>query len=147
MCGGETNDVQILCSQLFSRFSFMINNQSSFVINTFLDQSNRKIEFIPVSFHSLFAIKLTDFDGFILFYDRDRKAAFNTMIYLEKYISIKLKEKSNDNENVIGTMIACPPIYILSCVKEPTLSNTRKYLNDTPQTDYCVQCHSGTIRN
>ncbi|CAF4685013.1 unnamed protein product, partial [Rotaria sp. Silwood2] len=79
MCGGETNDVQILCSQLFSRFSFMINNQSSFVINTFLDQSNRKIEFIPVSFHSLFAIKLTDFDGFILFYDRDRKAAFNTM--------------------------------------------------------------------
>ncbi|CAF4335997.1 unnamed protein product [Rotaria sp. Silwood2] len=44
-------------------------------------------------------------------------------------------------------MIACPPIYILSCVKEPTLSNTRKYLNDTPQTDYCVQCHSGTIRN
>lgn len=38
-----------------------------------------KIEFVPVSFHSLFAVNLTDYDGFILFYDRDRKAALNTM--------------------------------------------------------------------
>ncbi|CAF0768934.1 unnamed protein product [Rotaria sordida] len=147
MCGGETNDVEIFSSQLSSRFSFMINNQSSFIINTFLDQSNRKIELIPVSFHSLFAIKLTDFDGFILFYDRDRKAAFNTMIYMEKYISVKLKEKNNDDENTNETTIRCPPIYILSCVKEPTLSNTRKFLNDIRRTDYCYQCHSGTIRN
>ncbi|CAF3390712.1 unnamed protein product [Rotaria sp. Silwood1] len=147
MCGGETNDIEIFSSQLSSRFSFMINNQSSFVINTYLDQSNRKIEFIPVSFHSLFAIKLTDFDGFILFYDRDRKAGFNTMIYLEKYISVKLKENNNDNENTNGTIITYSPIYILSCVKEPILSNTRKFVNDTRRTDYCRQCHSGTIRN
>ncbi len=38
-----------------------------------------KIELIPVSFHSLFSVQLTNFDGFVLFYDRDRKAAVNTM--------------------------------------------------------------------
>ncbi len=79
MCGGDKNDVEIFFSQLSSRFSLMLTNQSSFLINTFIGRSNRKIELIPISFHSLFAVKLTDFDGFILFYDQDRKAAANTM--------------------------------------------------------------------
>jgi hypothetical protein len=108
---------------------------------------NRKIEFIPVSFHSLFAVKLIEFDGFILFYDRDRKAAANTMTYLEKHISTilenRLKEKVNDDLSTITH----PPIYILSCVKDPSLLNIRKFLNNLPNSDYCVQCHSGTIRH
>ncbi|CAF1029352.1 unnamed protein product [Rotaria magnacalcarata] len=151
MCGSETNDVKIFCSHLSSRCSLMINNQSSFMINTFLGRSNRKIEFIPVSFHSLFAMKLINFDGFILFYDRDRKGALNTMIYLEKYISIKLKdeskEKNNTDEKPNEARNKCPPIYILSCVKEASLLNTRKSLIDAPKTNFCVQCSSGTIKN
>ncbi|CAF3534665.1 unnamed protein product, partial [Rotaria socialis] len=151
MCGSETNDVKNFFSQLSSRCSLMINNQSSFMINTFLGRSNRKIEFIPVSFHSLFAMKLIDFDGFILFYDRDRKGALNTMIYLETYISIKLKneskEKNNPDEKTNETTNICPPIYILSCVKEASLLNTRKSLTETPKTNFCVQCNSGTIKN
>lgn len=94
MCGGEKNDVEIFFAQLSSRFSLIVTNQSSLTIHTFIDRSNRKvkeffsidrfamffqIEFIPVSFHSLFTVKLTDFDGFILFYDQDRKAAMNTI--------------------------------------------------------------------
>ena len=98
MCGGENNDIETFFSQLSARFSLMVtaqNGDSSFIINAFLGRTNRKviwiffflriifsfskIEFIPVSFHSLFSIKLIDFDGFILFYDRDRKAAVNTM--------------------------------------------------------------------
>lgn len=79
MCGGEKNDVEIFFSQLSSRFSLVVTNQSSITIHAVLDRSNRKIEFIPVSFHSLFAMKFTEFDGFILFYDRARKAAVNTM--------------------------------------------------------------------
>lgn len=79
MCGGEKNDVEIFFSQLSSRFSLMVTNQSSFTVNVLIDRSNRKVELIPVSFHSLFAVKFTDFDGFILFYDRDRKAAVNTI--------------------------------------------------------------------
>jgi len=79
MCGGEKNDVEIFFSQLSSYFSVMVTNESTFIINTFLNRSNRKVELIPVSFHSLFAVKLNDFDGFILFYDRNRKAAVNTM--------------------------------------------------------------------
>jgi hypothetical protein len=43
MCGGEKNDVEIFFSQLSSRFSMIVNNQSSFIINTFLNQSNRKV--------------------------------------------------------------------------------------------------------
>lgn len=129
----------------------MVTDQSSFLINAFIDRSNRKIELIPVSFHSLFAVKLTDFDGFILFYDRDRKAAVNTMTYLEKHISTglqnQLKEKTNDDENIKQTTTTHPPIYVLSCVKDPSLSNIRKFLNNTPQNDYCIHCHSGTIRN
>jgi hypothetical protein len=45
------------------------------------------------------------------------------------------------------TIIRRPPIYILSCVKDPSLSNIRNFLNNDSQSDYCVQCHSGTIRN
>ncbi|CAF1070974.1 unnamed protein product [Adineta steineri] len=151
MCGSDKNDVEVFFSQLSSRFSLTITNQSSFMINTFFGRSNRKIELIPVSFHSLFAVKLIDFDGFILFYDRDRKAAFNTMMYLEKHISTvlqnELKEKDIDNENTNGTVIVRPPIYILSCVKDSTLANIKKSFNNIPQIDYCIQRHSGTIRN
>lgn len=41
MCGGESNDVEIFFSQLSSRFS--IYGDSSFVINTFIGRSNRKV--------------------------------------------------------------------------------------------------------
>lgn len=44
MCGGETNDVKTFCSQLSSRFSFINNDQPSFMINTFLGRSNRKVK-------------------------------------------------------------------------------------------------------
>ncbi|UJR10556.1 hypothetical protein I4U23_014756 [Adineta vaga] len=151
MCGSDKNDVETFFSQLSSRFSLTITNQSTFMINTFLGRSNRKIELVPVSFHSLFAMALTEFDGFILFYDRDRKAALNTMMYLEKHISTvlqnELHEKEQDHENTNGVVIVRPPIYILSCVKDPILSNIKKYSTNIPQTDYCVQCHSGTMRN
>jgi hypothetical protein len=43
MCGGDKNDVEIFFSQLSSRFSMIVNNQSSFIINTFLNRSNRKV--------------------------------------------------------------------------------------------------------
>jgi len=68
---------------------------------------------------------------------------------LEKHISSVLQNelKEKDNENSNGTSIKRPPIYILSCVKDPALSNIKKYSTNVPQTDYCVQCHSGTIRN
>ncbi|CAF1123406.1 unnamed protein product [Adineta ricciae] len=150
MCGGETNDIEIFFSQLATRFSLVTTNQhgdTSFIITTSLDHDNRKIEFIPISFHALFAMKLTDFDGFILFYDRDRKAAVNTMTYLEKYLSKTLpndlSKKADDNQEINGTIITRPPIYVLCCIKDSVLSNMKKYL----QADYCIQCHSGTIRN
>ncbi len=44
MCGGEKNDVEIFFSQLSSRFSLMITDQSSFLINAFIDRSNRKVK-------------------------------------------------------------------------------------------------------
>ena len=53
-----------------------------------------------------------------------------------------MKEKDNDDGNRRN-----PPIYILSCVKDPSLSNIRKFLNNPPDINYCVQCHSGTIRH
>ncbi|CAF0785219.1 unnamed protein product [Rotaria sordida] len=150
MCGGENNDVENFFSQLSSRFSLMVTNQHgelSFIINAFLGRSNRKIQFIPVSFHSVFTIKLIDFDGFILFYDQDRKAAVNTMTYLEKHISTTLQnellKKADDNTEMNGTKITHPPICILSCTKDLSLSNIKKY----PQTDYSIQSHHGTIRN
>jgi len=66
---------------------------------------------------------------------------------LEKHISTilqnNLSKKVDDNQEVNGTVIIRPPIYILCCVKDPFLSNIKKY----PQSDYCVQCHTGTIRN
>jgi hypothetical protein len=43
MCGGDKNDIESFFSQLSSRFSLIITNQSSFMINTFLDRSNRKV--------------------------------------------------------------------------------------------------------
>ncbi|CAF0947926.1 unnamed protein product [Adineta ricciae] len=151
MCGSEKNDVETFFSQLSSRFSLMISNQSTFLFHTLLGRSNRKIELVPVSFHSLFAMTLTEFDGFILFYDRDRKAALNTMMYLEKHISTvlqnELQENEPDQQNINGTIIIRPPIYILSCVKDAILSNIKRYSTNIPQTEYCVQCHSGTIRN
>jgi hypothetical protein len=42
MCGGENNDIEMFFSQLSSRFSLMVINQS-FIINTFLGRSNRKV--------------------------------------------------------------------------------------------------------
>ncbi len=48
MCGGENNDIENFFSQLSSRFSLMVTNQSgdsSFIINTFLGRSNRKVKF------------------------------------------------------------------------------------------------------
>ncbi|CAF3809984.1 unnamed protein product [Adineta steineri] len=150
MCGGNNNDIEIFFSQLASRFSLVTTNQYgdlSFIINAFLGRSNRKVEFIPISFHSLFSVKLIDFDGFILFYDRDRKAAVSTMTYLEKHISTNLQnelsKKADDNQETNGTIIPRPPIYVLCCIKDSGLLNTKKY----PQSEYCVQCHSGTIRN
>lgn len=59
---------------------------------------------------------------------------------MEKYISDILTKKSNENEDINGIN---PPIYLLSCIKDQSLSNIRKY----SQTEYCVQCHSGTIRS
>jgi hypothetical protein len=44
MCGGDKNDIEIFFSQLSSRFSLMVTNQSSFIINTFLNRSNRKVK-------------------------------------------------------------------------------------------------------
>lgn len=97
MCGGEMNEIEQFFSQLSSRFTLIGNTysgNSSFIIKTFLHRTTRKvisqifprlhflslqIEFIPVSFHSLFSLNLMDYDGFLLFYDRDRKAALNTM--------------------------------------------------------------------
>ncbi|CAF4603583.1 unnamed protein product [Rotaria sp. Silwood1] len=150
MCGGENNDVEKFFSQLSSRFSLMVTNQYgelSFVVNAFIGRSNRKIQFIPVSFHLIFTIKLIDFDGFILFYDQDRKAAMNTMTYLEKHISTTLQnellKKADDNEEMNGTKIIHPPIYILSYIKDLSTSNIKKY----PHTDHSVQSHHGTIRN
>jgi hypothetical protein len=46
MCGGDNNDIEIFFSQLSSRFSLLITNQSgdsSFVINAFLGRTNRKV--------------------------------------------------------------------------------------------------------
>ncbi len=43
MCGGDKNDVEIFFAQLSSRFSLTATNQASFIINTFLGQSNRKV--------------------------------------------------------------------------------------------------------
>jgi hypothetical protein len=44
MCGGEKNDVEIFFSQLFSYFSVMVTNESTFIINNFLNRSNRKVK-------------------------------------------------------------------------------------------------------
>jgi hypothetical protein len=63
---------------------------------------------------------------------------------LEKHISTILQNnllKKSDEVN--GSVVTHPPIYVLSCIKDPSLSNIRKQF----QPDYCVQCHSGTIRN
>jgi hypothetical protein len=66
---------------------------------------------------------------------------------LAKHISTKLQNEIlktvDENEEVNGTNISHPPIYVLCSIKDPSLSNIKKY----PQSDYCVQCHSGTIRN
>lgn len=112
MCGGETNDVETFFSHLSSNFPLKITNErgeTSFIVQTLLNRSNRQvksfekslfffesffvqIELIPVSFHSLFSLKFNEFDGFILFYDRDRKAALNTMTFV-KFFSIRREEK------------------------------------------------------
>jgi hypothetical protein len=66
---------------------------------------------------------------------------------LEKHISTILQtdllKKPDDHQEMNGTIITRPAIYILSCIKDPSLSNIKKY----SQSEYCVQCHSGTIRN
>ncbi|CAF4568808.1 unnamed protein product [Rotaria socialis] len=150
MCGGENDDVERFFSQLSARFSLMVTNQYgdfSFIINAFLGRSNRKIQFIPVSYHLLLTVKLIDFDGFILLHDHDRKAAVNTMTYLEKHISTTLENElskmADDNPEMDNTRPTRPPIYVLGCIKDLSLSNIKNY----PLSDYCVQCHHGTIRN
>ncbi len=66
---------------------------------------------------------------------------------MEKYLSTTLQnelfKKADDNQETNGITKARPPIYVLCCIKDPCLSNIKKSL----QSDYCVQCHSGTIRN
>lgn len=51
-----------------------------------------------------------------------------------------------DDENIIKTIIH-PPIYILSCVKNSSLSNIKKNNNNILQTDSSIQHHNGTMRN
>ena len=112
MCGGESNHVESFFAQLASRFPLTLINQheeTSFIVNAYVGRTNRKvcppsarlsfthaahvapfqIEFIPVSFHSYFAMNLDEFDGFILFHDRDRKAAINTMTYAFDFVCLK----------------------------------------------------------
>ena len=63
--------------------------------------------------------------------------------YLSKTLLNDLSKKADDNQEINGTIIARPPIYVLCCIKDSILSNMKKYL----QADYCIHCHSGTIRN
>lgn len=50
--------------------------------------------------------------------------------------------KENESESK-STSVNCPPIYLLSCVKDSSLSTIRKVLNSF---DSLVQSHCGTIR-
>lgn len=52
-------------------------------------------------------------------------------------------QKPDENPETDGTRITRPPIYVLSCIKDLSSSNIKKY----PLSDYSVQCHHGTIRN
>ena len=44
MCGSERNDVEVFFSQLSTRFSLTVANQSTFIINAFLSRANRKVK-------------------------------------------------------------------------------------------------------
>lgn len=110
-------------------------------------------------------MKLSAFDGFILFYDRDRKAAANTMTFvflrfatrflfrffdnryrfLEKHISSTLVEnfQTKSTEHV-STNMKYPPIYSLAYVKDlSSLSVIKPY----PSSNNSVLRQSGSIRN
>lgn len=67
--------------------------------------------------------------------------------YLQKYISdilqTDLLKKPETNGDANGTIVTHPPVYVLCAIKDPSLSNIRKHF----QPEFCVQCHSGTIRN
>ena len=67
--------------------------------------------------------------------------------YLQKYISDILQndllKKPETNGDANGTLVTHPPVYVLCAIKDPSLSNIRKHF----QPEFCVQCHSGTIRN
>jgi hypothetical protein len=54
MCGGDKNDVEIFFSQLSSRFSVTLTNQSSFLINLFIGRLNRKVKKMKFYFSNSF---------------------------------------------------------------------------------------------
>lgn len=61
MCGGEKNDVEIFFAQLSSRFSVIVTNQSSFIVNTFIDRSNRKVRLSRLMNEHDFVFRLNSF--------------------------------------------------------------------------------------
>lgn len=65
--------------------------------------------------------------------------------YLQKHISTVLENEllKKPEVNPNATVVTHPPIYVLCAVKDSSLSNIRKNF----QPEFCVQCHSGTIRN
>lgn len=56
MCGGDKNDVETFFSQLSSRFSLIVTNQSTFLINTFINRSNRKVRRISFVYEYYFLL-------------------------------------------------------------------------------------------
>ena len=67
--------------------------------------------------------------------------------YLEKHISATLESTPSrsvdEREQSNGNSVTRSPIYVLCCIQDRSVSNIKTY----PQSNYCVQCHSGTIRN
>lgn len=143
MCGGEKNEVETFLDQLSSRLTLTPIGASSLFFSAFVGRKKRKVcrrdenfsffrtknfsfqvELNFVSFHSLLNSKVSEFDGFILLYDRDRAAAVRTMKFgkktkrkfslkqifslrfLEKNISNNLKNEFEENRQI--------PIYLLS---------------------------------
>jgi len=135
MCGGEKNHVETFLTHLSQRFSLIGNGQSSFIINIPIGRTQRKVEFVCVSFHSIFAWKLDEFDGFCLFYDRDRKAAVKTMTYLQKFIS-----------NVFVKDRRRRPIFLFSTTREMSFSSLRTLIDVQQQLDDPVQNLHGSIK-
>lgn len=67
--------------------------------------------------------------------------------YLEKHISATLESTPSrsvdEREQSNGNSVTRSPIYVLCCIQDRSVSSIKTY----PQSNYCVQCHSGTIRN